>query len=87
MEALDKSLERVTTALAYFACAIVTLIFSMIVIDVSVRAACTASFKLFGDDYACSPPSFGDVEIWKQLKKRSPDYADKLRPKLYIPEG
>lgn len=58
MEALDKSLERVTTALAYFACAIVTLIFSMIVIDVSVRAGCTASFKLFGDDYACSPPSF-----------------------------
>ena len=58
MEALDKSLERVTTALAHFACAIVALIFSMIVIDVSVRAGCTASFRLFGDDYACSPPSF-----------------------------
>ncbi len=58
MEALDKRLERVTTALAYFACAIVTLIFTMIVIDVSVRAGCTASYILFGDDYACSPPSF-----------------------------
>ena len=54
----DRILERVTTALAYFACAIVTLIFSMIVIDVSVRAGCTASYNLFGDDYACSPPSF-----------------------------
>lgn len=58
MEAFDKGLERVTTALAYFACAIVTLIFTMIVIDVSVRAGCTASYNLFGDDYACSPPSF-----------------------------
>lgn len=58
MEAFDKSLERVTTALAYFACAIVTCIFTMIVIDVAVRAGCTVSFKLFGDDYACSPPSF-----------------------------
>ncbi len=26
-------------------------------------------------------------EIWKQLKKRSPEYHDKLRSKLYIPEG
>lgn len=58
MEAWDKSLERVTTALAHFACAIVTLIFTMIVVDVLVRAGCTASYNLFGDDYACSPPSF-----------------------------
>ena len=58
MEVWDKRLERVTTALAYFACAIVALVFTMIVVDVLVRAGCTASYNLFGDDYACSPPSF-----------------------------
>ncbi len=30
----------------------------MIVTDVMVRALCTASYRMFGDDYACSPPSF-----------------------------
>ncbi len=37
MLALDKALEQVATALAYFGCAIVTCIFVMIVIDVSMR--------------------------------------------------
>ena len=37
MLALDKTLEQVATALAYFACVIVTCIFVMIVIDVSMR--------------------------------------------------
>lgn len=37
MRALDGILERVTTALAVFACAVVTCIFVMIVIDVSMR--------------------------------------------------
>ena len=50
MEAFDKRLGRVTTALAYFACAIVALVFTMIVVDVSVRAGCTASYNLFGED-------------------------------------
>jgi C4-dicarboxylate transporter, DctQ subunit len=35
--ALDKALERMTTALAYFACAIISAIFVMIVVDVSIR--------------------------------------------------
>jgi C4-dicarboxylate transporter, DctQ subunit len=46
VRALDGVLERVTRALAYFACALITLIFSMIVIDVSIR---TLGF---------TPPSF-----------------------------
>ena len=46
MEALDRHLERVTTALAYFACAIVTCMFVMIVTDVTIR---TLGF---------TPPSF-----------------------------
>jgi TRAP-type C4-dicarboxylate transport system permease small subunit len=46
MGVLDGYLERVTTALAYFACAIVTCMFVMIVIDVSIR---TLGF---------TPPSF-----------------------------
>lgn len=46
MRALDRLLERVTTALAVVACAIVACIFSMIVIDVSIR---TMGF---------TPPSF-----------------------------
>ncbi len=38
MLALDKALEQVTTALAYFACAIVACVFVMIVTDVSMRS-------------------------------------------------
>lgn len=37
MEAFDKALERVVTALAYLASAIIPCIFTMIVIDVSIR--------------------------------------------------
>ena len=37
IEKFDRALEKVSTAFAYIACAIVTLIFVMIVIDVSVR--------------------------------------------------
>jgi TRAP-type C4-dicarboxylate transport system permease small subunit len=38
IEKFDKALERTVTALAYVACSVVTCIFIMIVIDVSVRA-------------------------------------------------
>ncbi len=58
MKAFDRRLERVTTALAYFACAVVTCIFAMIVIDVLVRASCTALFKITDGGIRCSPPSF-----------------------------
>lgn len=37
MEALDKASERVVTALAYLACAVIPCMFTMIVIDVSMR--------------------------------------------------
>ena len=37
IEKFDRALERVSTAFAYIACGIVTLIFVMIVVDVSVR--------------------------------------------------
>ena len=37
MEAFDKGLEKVVTALAYLASAIIPCIFTMIVIDVSIR--------------------------------------------------
>ena len=37
MEAFDKGLEKVVTALAYMASAIIPCIFTMIVIDVSIR--------------------------------------------------
>ncbi len=37
IESFDRALERVVNALVYFSCAIVTCIFLMIVIDVSVR--------------------------------------------------
>lgn len=37
MEAFDKIVERVSTALAYIACAVIPCMFTMIVIDVSMR--------------------------------------------------
>jgi C4-dicarboxylate transporter DctQ subunit len=37
MEAFDKAVGRVSTALAYLACAVIPCMFSMIVIDVSMR--------------------------------------------------
>lgn len=37
MDAFDKIVERVTTALAYLACAVIPCMFTMIVIDVSMR--------------------------------------------------
>jgi TRAP-type C4-dicarboxylate transport system permease small subunit len=37
MEAFDKAVGRVSTALAYLACAVIPCMFTMIVIDVSMR--------------------------------------------------
>ena len=45
-------------ALAGFACAIVTCIFTMIVIDVAVRMGCTMLYRVSGGTTSCSPPSF-----------------------------
>ena len=39
MDAFDKGVERVTTALAYLACAVIPCMFTLIVIDVSMRTA------------------------------------------------
>ncbi len=54
MRAFDGILERVTMALAVFACAVVTLIFVMIVTDVSVRSLgfTPPSFTLSVVEYA-----------------------------------
>jgi C4-dicarboxylate transporter DctQ subunit len=62
--ALDRAIEQVTTALAYFACVIVTCIFVNIVIDVSMRTLgfTPPSFTLSVVEYAllyfamCSAP-------------------------------
>jgi|TARA_B110000483_G_scaffold233158_1_gene301602 TRAP-type C4-dicarboxylate transport system permease small subunit len=37
MESFDKGVERVTTALAYLACAVIPCMFTLIVVDVSMR--------------------------------------------------
>ena len=37
MEYFDKGVERVTTALAYLACAVIPCMFTLIVVDVSMR--------------------------------------------------
>ena len=74
MEAFDKGLEKVVTALAYLASAIIPCIFTMIVIDVSIRTIgitpplFTSSIVEYGLLYvACFPrPGWcGKKAMWR----------------------